>query len=498
MTKKPSTRKSKLSPQIIVALIGLIGVCITTIGTIIAGALPEIKDWFTSNGSEQKTIIFRVTDISGSSVAQAKVILLAGNDVLTPQFTDSSGFAKFLVSETKDLRVFVETTQYEIFDLIISGNISDTIEIRLETKDVSKRSVIVRVLDSEKIEPIYGAEVVLIANGNIYSQSSDSNGITKFSIEFPTDEIDSEISVSSSGFNIERQRVTLQADRVQDINLNKTTGELTVSFTDQQEPSINPTPIDGSGQINLEIDWVNIPAGEFIMGSNSDEPYFWGAEAPRHNVYLDEFWITLTEVTNKNYRLCVTNGACSPPASNESATRSDYYTNSKYDNYPVVYINYNQAVSFCEWAGGRLPTEAEWEKAARGTSGILFPWGNEELNPNLANFCDTGCPHSEAAELSFDDGYRDTAPVGSYPAGASPYGVLDMAGNVLELASDWYSTNYYSISPYENPLGPSTGDRHPIRGGSWYSDRTGLRTSARASMSSEHIFYVTVGIRCAK
>ena len=163
---------------------------------------------------------------------------------------------KFSVTETKDLRVFVESSQYEIFDLIISGNISNAIEIRLEIKDVSKRSVIVRVLDSEKIEPINGAEVVLIANGNVYSQSSDSNGITKFVIGFPTDEIDGDISVSSSGFNIEHQRITLQADRVQDINLNKTTGELTVSFTDPQEPTINPTPTDDSGQINLEIDWV--------------------------------------------------------------------------------------------------------------------------------------------------------------------------------------------------------------------------------------------------
>ena len=498
MANRPSTRKSKLSPQIIVALIGLIGVCITTVGIIIVGALPEIKDWINSGGNEQKTIAFRVTDISGSSVSQAKVILLAGNDVLPPQFTDSSGFAKFSVTETKDLRVFVESSQYEIFDLIISGNISNAIEIRLEIKDVSKRSVIVRVLDSEKIEPINGAEVVLIANGNVYSQSSDSNGITKFVIGFPTDEIDGDISVSSSGFNIEHQRITLQADRVQDINLNKTTGQLTVRFTHPQEPTINPTPTDDSGQINLEIDWVNIPTGEFIMGSNSDEPYFWGAEAPRHKVYLDEFWIALTEVTNKNYRLCVTNGACSPPASNESDSRSDYYTNPKYDNYPVIYVTYNDAASFCSWAGGRLPTEAEWEKAARGTDGYLYPWGNEELNANFANFCDTGCPHPNEAELDFDDGYRDTAPVGSYPAGASPYGVLDMAGNVLELTSDWYSTNYYTISPYENPLGPSTGDRRPIRGGSWYSARSGLRTSARASMSSDYIFYVTVGFRCAK
>lgn len=497
MTKGPSQQKSKLSPQVVVALIGLIGICIATVGTIIVGVLPEIKDWLNSGGDEQKSITFRVTDISGASVSQAKLILLAGNDVLPPQFTDSSGFAKFIVTETKDLRVFVESSQYEIFDLIITGNTSDTIEIRLELKDVSKRSVIVRVLDSEINEPINGAEVVLIANGNVYSQSSDSNGITKFIIDFPTDEIDGDISVSSSGFNIEHHRVTLQADRVQDINLNKTTGELTVSFTDPQAPSVSPTPTDNSGQINIEIDWVNIPAGEFIMGSNSDEPYFFGAESPRHNVFIDEYWIQRTEVTNKLYRLCVETGVCKPPQEIKSSTRNDYYTNSMYDEYPVINVSYNNAVLFCQWMGGRLPTEAEWEKAARGTDGRLFPWGNGELAANLANFCDTGCPHPSEAELSFDDGYRDTAPVGSYPAGASPYGILDMAGNVLEWTSDWYNANYYANAPYKNPLGASAGTKHPIRGGSWYSARAGLRTSARASLGPDSI-YDTVGFRCAK
>jgi formylglycine-generating enzyme required for sulfatase activity len=496
VTNKPSRKKSGLSTQVIVAIIGLVGVCIATIGTIIVGALPEIKDWI-NLGNTPTELTFRVTDISGASVSQAKLILLVRNVALPPQYTDSSGFAKFSVNDTKDLRVFVESSQYEIFDLIISGNISNIIEIRLKQKDVSKRSVIVRVLDSEKNEPVDGAKVVLIANGNVYSQSSDSNGITKFVIGFPTDEIDGDISVSFSGFNIEHQRVTLQADRVQDINLNKVAGNLTVSFTDIQEPFVIPTPTDTSGKIGIEIDWVNIPAGEFIMGSNPDEPYFFGAESPRHKVFLDEYWIQRTEVTNKLYRLCVEAGACHPPREIKSSTRDDYYTNSAYDDFPVIYVSYNDASSFCKWVGGKLPTEAEWEKAARGTDGRLFPWGNGDLAANLANFCDTGCPHPGEAELNFDDGYRDTAPVGSYPAGASPYGILDMAGNVLEWTSDWYSTNYYAISPYKDPLGSSTGTKHPIRGGSWYSARAGLRTSARASLSPDSI-YDTVGFRCAK
>lgn len=496
MTNRPSQKKSGLSAPVIVAIIGLVGVCIATIGTIVVGVLPEIKDWIDS-GDTATEIIFRVTDISGASVSQAKLILLAKNDVLPPQYTDSNGFAKFSVSDTKDLRVFVESSQYEIFDLIISGNISNIIEIRLEHKDVGRRSVIVRVLDSEKNEPVNGAEVVLVTNGNVDSQSSDSNGITKFITEFPTNEIDGDISVSFSGFNIERQRVTLQADRVQDINLNKTTGALTVSFTDTEEPSVNPTPTNTSGQLDIQVEWINIPAGEFIMGSNPDEPYFFGAESPRHKVILDEYWIQRTEVTNKLYRLCVEAEACQPPRVIKSSTRDDYYTNPSYDDYPVINVSYNNALSFCKVVGGRLPTEAEWEKAARGTEGYLYPWGNEELNASFANFCDTGCPHPDEAELSFDDGYRDTAPIESYPAGASPYNILDMAGNVLEWTSDWYDANYYAVSPYENPLGSSTGTKHPIRGGSWYSARAGLRTSARASLSPDSI-YDTVGFRCAK
>ncbi|MBL8089390.1 MAG: formylglycine-generating enzyme family protein [Anaerolineales bacterium] len=480
---KPSQNKSKLSPQIIVALIGLIGVCITTVGIIIVGVLPELKDWFNLGRDEQKNITFRVTDISGSSISQAKVILLAGDDVLPPQFTDSSGFARFLVTETKNLRVFVESSQYEIFDMIISGNILDTIEIRLEVKDVSRRSVIVRVLDSEKNEPINGAKVVLIANGNVYSQSSDSNGITKFVIGFPTDEIDGDISVSYSGFNIEHQRVTLQADRVQDITLNKITGELTVSFTSPQEPFINPTPTE----IGIETDRVNVPAGEFIMGASQSmqsemldlctncDPVSIEDQSPQHNVYLDKFWIDKTEVTIGNFQIFIEQENYITDAEKKgfslifNPSTKKYNTTSgvnwkkpngltinlnQYKNYPVTHISWQDAKAYCEWAGGRLPTEAEWEKAARGTDGWFFPWGNSIPNNNY---------------LNFDLENLGPVPVMSYEIGISQYGVYDMAGNVWEWVNDWYSENY-NRSDTDNPIGPSSGVGHVLRGGSWASE----------------------------
>ena len=232
------------------------------------------------------------------------------------------------------------------------------------------------------------------------------------------------------------------------------------------------------------------------MGSNSNEPYFWGAESPRHTVYLDSYLIYQTEVTNAMYRLCVEAKVCPPPEQNGSRTRSSYFTNPQYGNYPVVYVTYADAVTYCSWAQARLPTEAEWEKAARGTDGRLFPWGDAALQANLANFCDAGCPNTEPAEIEsmFDDGYRDTAPVGSYPAGASPYGTLDMAGNVLEWTADWIAP-YSGDAQLQDPTGPATGSRRVTRGGSWFSGRSGLRASARASFAPDKTFDL-LGFRC--
>ena len=184
-----------------------------------------------------------------------------------------------------------------------------------------------------------------------------------------------------------------------------------ISDSTTQEKPLTSTQISPNDGMVM----VYVPAGNFTMGFDSPD-------APAHNVYLDAFLIDQTEVTNSKYALCVQAGACQPPRNNSSATRTSYYGNSQFANYPVIYVDWNDAQAYCSWAGRRLPTEAEWEKAARGTDGRKYPWGNEPPTCELTNsFC-----------------VDDTAEVGSYPAGASPYGALDMSGNVWQWIADWY------------------------------------------------------------
>jgi formylglycine-generating enzyme required for sulfatase activity len=200
--------------------------------------------------------------------------------------------------------------------------------------------------------------------------------------------------------------------------------------------------------------YVFVPAGEFAMGSTNGN----ADEQPVHPVNLDSFWIMQTEVTNGEYQRCVEAGACAKP-------RGEHWDDPAFAAYPVVGIAWDDANLYAAWAGGRLPTEAEWEKAARGPNGGAYPWGDDIPNDSLLNFEEPkGAPQ----------------PVGSYPAGASPYGVLDMAGNVEEWIADWYQPDYYKLSPADNPLGPENGVLRGLRGGSFKVDRNAVRATYRS------------------
>jgi formylglycine-generating enzyme required for sulfatase activity len=191
-----------------------------------------------------------------------------------------------------------------------------------------------------------------------------------------------------------------------------------------------------------------VPAGEFKMGTNYGDPQ----EEPLHTIYLDAFWIDRTEVTNAMYVKCMQNRACNQPSQTASVTHASYYGNPDFDNYPAIYVSWNDAKAYCSWADRRLPTEAEWEKAARGDDARNYPWGNSA---------------PEEGFLNGDGVVGDTTKVGNYPSGISPYGALDMAGNVSEWVADWYRELYYASQPKSNPPGPQQGSARVIRGGSW-------------------------------
>lgn len=236
---------------------------------------------------------------------------------------------------------------------------------------------------------------------------------------------------------------------------------------------------------------IFIPEGNFPMGSN------WSPdEEPEHAVYLDAFFIDETEVTNAMYELCVDEGKCSPPLDFSSKSHSNYYGNSQYSNFPVVNIDWEQANTYCEWAGRRLPTEAEWEKAARGENGYIFPWG-DNFSCRNGNFDDETQYDDYTVEGGKGcDGYIEIAPVGSYWSGASPYDVLDMSGNVWEWVADIYDADYYYEQPPVNPQGPEKGSARVMRGGSWDNIAPYVRAAKRLS-NDANSFYNNAGFRCA-
>jgi formylglycine-generating enzyme required for sulfatase activity len=244
---------------------------------------------------------------------------------------------------------------------------------------------------------------------------------------------------------------------------------------------ISPTPMPLI-IVQSGTDMVLIPEGPFMMGSRVGLQ----DEGPVHEVFLDSYYIDRNEVTIGGYKHCVDAGACAVPEVVRSRTRFIYYGPPEYDVYPIVNVTWQEAETFCEWRGSNLPTEAQWEKAARWDADAKeareFPWGTNAVDGFFLNFGGSR--------------FGDTVGVGRYPPGRSWYGVNDMSGNVAEWVYDWFSEDFYSITPYTNPIGPETGTEKVFRGGSYASFGAELRSAARQHGDPDSR-NEAVGFRCA-
>jgi len=264
------------------------------------------------------------------------------------------------------------------------------------------------------------------------------------------------------------------------------------------ETPIPVTPTLGIGSFrtskNDDMILLYVPAGKFTMGDKAEDALAecqkvrsdcridaFQDEAPPHDVDLAAFWIDQTEVTNKMYARCVNVGECTAPSRSDSNTHPSYYLDPEYDDFPVIYVDWNMAKAYCRWSGRRLPTEAEWEKAARGIDERVFPWGNFLPTSDVANFGGL---------------FLDTTRVKQFETGKSPYGAYDMAGNVYEWVADWYDPIYYPNVPSTNPSGPHLGEWRVYRGGSWYNFADVIRSAIRGAVSPSALQY-NLGFRCA-
>jgi formylglycine-generating enzyme required for sulfatase activity len=246
------------------------------------------------------------------------------------------------------------------------------------------------------------------------------------------------------------------------------------------EPSSTPTLVTvavAGPQSGTTMKWIDgsllsyVAPAEFKMG-------YGGFDAPEHPVTLDGYWIYQTKVTNRMFAQCVAVGQCTPPV---QEVGGPVYNNPVFANHPVVGVTWDQAQGYCNWVQGRLPTEAEWEKAARGTNSNVYPWGNNDPTCDLLNF-----------------GYCSgrTSDVNAFSQGVSPYGLYDMAGNVFEWVEDWYSETYYGQAPALNPMGPQSGEKRSIRGSSFETASDQIPSAIR-HYGPQGYHSRDVGFRCA-
>lgn len=371
------------------------------------------------------------------------------------------------MSEPSGAEVFLSDIPMGIAPLTIKDVPAATYTVRMELEHYETWRGSVQVKHQETSE--VHAELVG-KPGTLKVQSHPSGadvwvdgqtvGITPYSgWIFPGEE--HVVIVTTEGYGWVEGKVTVQPE-----------GSEAISLVLEKVKEGEELPLTIIGKDGAEM--VLIPAGWFIMGSPEGEGN--DDEHPQRNVYLDAYYIDRYEVTNEQFEKFI--NATGYQAQGDWWR---YYTEEK-EKHPVVYVTWNDADAYARWAGKRLPTEAEWEKAARGTSGRKWPWGSV--------WDASRCSSEEA-------GPATTTPVGSYPDGASPYGVMDIAGNVWEWCADWYGKNYYQSAVDRNPTGPSSGSRHVLRGGSWFFISSYMRCATR-SYFPLNLMDCDTGFRCVR
>lgn len=284
------------------------------------------------------------------------------------------------------------------------------------------------------------------------------------------------------------------------------TSTLTPSPTDTATPVATATFVAGfeTARPQDEAVVVYVPAGTFVMGHTTTEmdriigqcqrwnencEFAWFEdEVPAHEVTLDAFWLDQVEVTNRQYELCVAAGVCQPSAYRLATAFND-------GDKPVVGVTWTDANNYCEWVGGKLPSEAQWEYAARSVERFEYPWG-DFFDGRITNACDVNCEGYDLwQDARVNDGFSWTAPAGSFPAGVSWAGAYDLAGNAWEWVDDWYDPDYYQFSSGDG-LGPMVGEERVMRGGAWTGNEFTLRSSHRWRGAPDEA-YSYLGFRCA-